>query len=43
MIEKYKSPTGDGNLFPPSFPLCCFIEKYKSPTGDGNVASSLSR
>ena len=36
IIEKYKSPVGDGNSF---FVLQIFaevIEKYKSPVGDGN-------
>ena len=37
MIEKYKSPTGDGNFTSVSIVNSfAFIEKYKSPTGDGN-------
>ena len=36
-IEKYKSPTGDGNSKSySSYALISPIEKYKSPTGDGN-------
>ena len=36
-IEKYSSPTGDGNgIFTVINKPTCFIEKYSSPTGDGN-------
>ena len=37
VIEKYKSPVGDGNgIMPPFHPCFLQIEKYKSPVGDGN-------
>ena len=41
MIEKYKSPVGDGNYSTINgFPGRHFIiEKYKSPVGDGNNAA----
>ena len=41
-IEKYKSPTGDGNLVSFFDTSLSFIEKYKSPTGDGNVIFDMS-
>ena len=41
MIEKYKSPVGDGNVsFQDVKKSTATIEKYKSPVGDGNFASS---
>ena len=36
VIEKYKSPVGDGNLTWSASGLLSVIEKYKSPVGDGN-------
>ena len=37
MIEKYKSPVGDGNVsFQDVKKSTATIEKYKSPVGDGN-------
>ena len=37
MIEKYKSPVGDGNVsFQDVKKSTASIEKYKSPVGDGN-------
>ena len=37
VIEKYKSPVGDGNGFPTNVAQVTLeIEKYKSPVGDGN-------
>ena len=37
VIEKYKSPVGDGNAAMGTTALVGFgIEKYKSPVGDGN-------
>ena len=42
MIEKYKSPVGDGNA---RIEYVAFggmpIEKYKSPVGDGNDGKSV--
>ena len=39
MIEKYKSPVGDGNcLTIATRTYARSIEKYKSPVGDGNVS-----
>ena len=42
VIEKYKSPVGDGNFIGKSYfqiTANSGIEKYKSPVGDGNSIS----
>ena len=40
MIEKYKSPVGDGNVsFQDVKKSTATIEKYKSPVGDGNYST----
>ena len=36
-IEKYSSPTGDGNNHHYCTATIDWIEKYSSPTGDGNT------
>ena len=41
MIEKYKSPTGDGNSIAHLRLYANLIEKYKSPTGDGNYENDI--
>ena len=40
VIEKYKSPVGDGKISPSSDTKeLNIIEKYKSPVGDGKILS----
>ena len=43
LIEKYSSPTGDGNKLADYQTYSVAIEKYSSPTGDGNTLNSPVR